>query len=270
MGWSRDQLCSIRRSASSLSETSRKSSSSCRIRKASGPTWRTARSCSSRSRWRRSATRPRARLASSAAGSPVGGAAARAASKEWRQCSAAGPDRPSSAASAASASAARPVASSPAIAAFAVEPEQAHQRPEGQALDDQRRQHHGEGGEHDEVALREVGRQREGGRERHEAAHAAPADQHRLAFGRRRLGAAEGVVAVGEPDVGQHPGHAHQDEAEDHRQREPGRLVQPLGRHAADDGAGLQSHQQEGEDVEQEDRGVPDRKAVDARCGRGS
>ena len=77
------------------------------------------------------------------------------------------------------------------------------------------------------------------------------------------------MVAVGEPDVGQHPGHADEDEAEDHREREPGRLVQPLRRHAADDGAGLQSHQQEGEHIEQEDRGVPDRKAVDARAGAG-
>ena len=61
---------------------------------------------------------------------------------------------------------------------FAVEPEQADERREGQALDDQRRQHHREGGEHDQVALREVGGKREGGRERHQPAHPAPADQH--------------------------------------------------------------------------------------------
>ena len=80
---------------------------------------------------------------------------------------------------------------------------------------------------------------------------------------------AERGEPAGEPAVGEHPGHAHDDEADDHRQREAGRLAQASRGHAADDGARLQAHQQEGEHVEQEDRGVPDREAVDARRGRG-
>ena len=77
------------------------------------------------------------------------------------------------------------------------------------------------------------------------------------------------MEAVGEPVVGQHPGHAHEHEHEDHRQREQRRLAQPFRRHPADDAARLQSHEQESQHVEQEDRGVPDREAVDARPGTG-
>jgi hypothetical protein len=47
-----------------------------------------------------------------------------------------------------------------------VEAEQADNRGEGEALEDERRQHHGEGGQNDEVALREIARQGKGGGER--------------------------------------------------------------------------------------------------------
>ncbi len=64
---------------------------------------------------------------------------------------------------------------------LAVELQETHERRERQALDHQRRQHDREGREHDQVALRKAGGKREGGRERHQPAHPAPADEHAVA-----------------------------------------------------------------------------------------
>ncbi len=48
------------------------------------------------------------------------------------------------------------------------------QRPQRQALDHERPQHHRKGRQQDEIAIREISGQREGRRQRNDAAHAAP------------------------------------------------------------------------------------------------
>ena len=58
-----------------------------------------------------------------------------------------------------------------------LEAQVAHQRLQRHALQHERAEHDAEGGKHDLVAAGKVDRQREGGRERHEAAHAAPGDE---------------------------------------------------------------------------------------------
>jgi hypothetical protein len=64
---------------------------------------------------------------------------------------------------------------------FAVELQEANERSERQTLDNEGRKHNRKGGEHDQIALREVAGEREGGCQRHQPAHPAPANQYALA-----------------------------------------------------------------------------------------
>src|SRR5213082_1476798 len=147
--------------------------------------------------------------------------------------------------------------------------EAVEQRPQREALDDERPQHHAERGEDDQVPAGEPRRQRERRRERDEATHAAPGDEQAARDRRRRRPRRQrdpepAVLQPRDRAVGHHVRDADDDHGREHGAAHEECADKALARQAVQDGARLQAHDHEREHVQHEHDRLPDRIRTDA------